>query len=881
MRNLKKGLARALAACTAAALMPTAFGGSDCCVPNGTPGCDDPICQALICAQDAFCCNNSWDQICADAAVAQCPVCAGGGGDSDCCEANGTPGCDDPVCQALICAQDSFCCNNSWDQICADAAIAQCAVCAGGGGCAPACGTAKINVACLGGAQADNAAIVGQLRSSPNGAGFCTAWIIAAPDIMFTNNHCSPQSGDFVAFNFECDACNGGSEQAVTTFQVTSVLACNAAQDWCLFRVNGNVASQFGQATIDPSLTPVGTPIYEIHHAEGEVKGFDDGQVTGVNIGVNCPGSIPEHSVSVIASQGASGSPVFRVDNDCVTAACNCGPPCSPGFVLPMSTLFPNLQAAVQNAGSTILLCGQSAGCPGEGSCFEANGTPGCDDAECCEAVCAADSFCCETEWDGICADAALEICGNCGGGGAGDCCADNGTPGCNDAACCELICVQDAFCCENNWDGICADAATEQCDVCQVGPGDCCVEGGNGTPGCDDPDCEALICAQDSFCCATSWDGICADAAQAQCGICGGCCQANGTPGCNDQDCQDLICAQDSFCCDTSWDGICADAAVEQCTVCGGMPPVPTGACCFPDGSCAELTAAECGPAGGAYQGDDTVCGPGVCPQPSACPGDGSCFEDNGTPGCDDAECCEAVCAIDSFCCETEWDGICADEAFEICGDCGSAGAGDCCSANGTPGCNDFDCCALICAQDAFCCDNSWDGICADAAIEQCEVCIPDPTGACCINDKCFELTAANCAESGGEYFGDGIVCAPGLCEKPNPCPGDGDCCINNGTPGCEDAECCELICSQDSFCCNTSWDGICADAAVDQCEVCAVGGCVGDLDGDGDTDSGDLNILLGDFGCTSGCVGDLDGDDDTDSGDLNVLLGDFGCTP
>jgi len=52
----------------------------------------------------------------------------------------------------------------------------------------------------------------------------------------------------------------------------------------------------------------------------------------------------------------------------------------------------------------------------------------------------------------------------------------------------------------------------------------------------------------------------------------------------------------------------------------------------------------------------------------------------------------------------------------------------------------------------------------------------------------------------------------------------------------------------------------------------------CVGDLDGDDDVDSTDLNILLTDFGCTSNCIGDLDDDDDTDSTDLNILLSVFG---
>jgi hypothetical protein len=53
----------------------------------------------------------------------------------------------------------------------------------------------------------------------------------------------------------------------------------------------------------------------------------------------------------------------------------------------------------------------------------------------------------------------------------------------------------------------------------------------------------------------------------------------------------------------------------------------------------------------------------------------------------------------------------------------------------------------------------------------------------------------------------------------------------------------------------------------------------CIGDLDGDGDTDQSDLGILLADWGCTSGCVGDLDGDDDTDQSDLGILLADWGC--
>jgi spore coat protein A len=43
--------------------------------------------------------------------------------------------------------------------------------------------------------------------------------------------------------------------------------------------------------------------------------------------------------------------------------------------------------------------------------------------------------------------------------------------------------------------------------------------------------------------------------------------------------------------------------------------PPVPTGACCLPDGSCDTLSAAQCSAAGGTYNGDGTSCTTGLCP--------------------------------------------------------------------------------------------------------------------------------------------------------------------------------------------------------------------------------------------------------------------------
>jgi hypothetical protein len=71
-----------------------------------------------------------------------------------------------------------------------------------------------------------------------------------------------------------------------------------------------------------------------------------------------------------------------------------------------------------------------------------------------------------------------------------------------------------------------------------------------------------------------------------------------------------------------------------------------------------------------------------------------------------------------------------------------------------------------------------------------------------------------------------------------------------------------------------------------VDDVEIWAVDTgpeCLGDLDGDGDVDLGDLSILLAHYGMTSGAAyedGDLDGDGDVDLTDLSALLAVYGTT-
>ncbi len=232
--------------------------------------------------------------------------------------------------------------------------------------------------------------------------------------------------------------------------------------------------------------------------------------------------------------------------------------------------------------------CGEGAG-----TCCAPNGTPGCDDVDCCNLVCGLDDFCCDFEWDQSCVDSANAFCGDlcaadCGSPGTGGCCVENGTPFCDDEECCNQICAIEPFCCDNQWDLTCAAMA-------------------------NDPDTGCSICVNEA-CTETS----------------GTCCLANGTPGCDDPQCCNTVCSIDPFCCDVTFDAQCAATAQAEC-----------GDLCTPEG-CGDAIAISC-------------CGANI--------------PELQTAGCNNEACCNTVCAEDAFCCDTAWDLACALTANDLCG--------------------------------------------------------------------------------------------------------------------------------------------------------------------------------------------------------------------
>jgi hypothetical protein len=106
-----------------------------------------------------------------------------------------------------------------------------------------------------------------------------------------------------------------------------------------------------------------------------------------------------------------------------------------------------------------------TCGHPISGNCYEPNGTAGCEDNDCCDAVCKVMESCCTNEWDQDCADLAVDLCPPpCPG--EGSCFEPQEDVGCEDKSCCEQICMLDSFCCSLRWDPLCAAHAVALCGI-------------------------------------------------------------------------------------------------------------------------------------------------------------------------------------------------------------------------------------------------------------------------------------------------------------------------------------------------------------------------------------------------------------------------------
>ncbi|MGH2570073.1 MAG: hypothetical protein ACRDGR_02525, partial [bacterium] len=253
------------------------------------------------------------------------------------------------------------------------------------------------------------------------------------------------------------------------------------------------------------------------------------------------------------------------------------------------------------------------------------------------------------------------------------------------------------------------------------------------------------------------------------------------GPPACGA--CYPTSRVEHSFFWGTAGSPLCPGSTLNDGSLCGaewlaialvaGGPPQP-GACCFEDGSCDVLLAADCFSLGGQFQGAGTDCSV-QCPilTGACCFEDGSC-EITLADECaslggiflgKDTDCSDACPSFAGACCFE--DGSCE---ILLAGECASVGgffqgsgtdcstpcppfAGSCCLDDGS-------CVIADGPSDCAAQGGTFRGVGTD-----CTTPCPSNSGACCFSDgSCQLVDAATCAALGGEFHGVGSSC--GFCQ-------------------------------------------------------------------------------------------------------------------
>jgi hypothetical protein len=209
-------------------------------------------------------------------------------------------------------------------------------------------------------------------------------------------------------------------------------------------------------------------------------------------------------------------------------------------FYLKANAAKPDEPCGDNTCGAGEYCCNASCGicAPEGGACIQIACEPLCHDVceegdalattcgDCAATVCAADPYCCNTAWDGICVSEAAQLCGACEPEPEPESCphSECSAGSALDASCsscADAVCAADPFCCDVKWDGLCVKQAQQSCATCEPGPQNCshtaCDKGPALAESCSP--CAAAVCAQDPFCCATKWDNLCVSEANQLCG--------------------------------------------------------------------------------------------------------------------------------------------------------------------------------------------------------------------------------------------------------------------------------------------------------------------------------------------------------------------------
>ncbi len=246
-------------------------------------------------------------------------------------------------------------------------------------------------------------------------------------------------------------------------------------------------------------------------------------------------------------------------------------------------------------------------------------------------------------------------------------------------------------------------DLAFDLLPICDTATGSCFAT--HGTPGCSNHGCCSFVCESDPFCCETMWDGVCVSEAETACTpayvtgpiidpwnghrhrLLDATYWANSLPGVGGTE-HGFVTIDSAH--ENAW---LRDALLNNIA---GWTPVPafiglsdinqegtfvwssgkpftysnwyTGEPNDQDGEdvveMSHLHGRWNDISSGVTRAAITDSWRSTCGGPFA----GNCYEEGSTPGCADEACCNAVCDIDTFCCDAMWDDVCASEASSFC---------------------------------------------------------------------------------------------------------------------------------------------------------------------------------------------------------------------
>ncbi len=782
------------------------------CDPTPFAGCGGCKCEACVCQMDPYCCQVGWDTIC----VEECKQCGG------CC----APQCTGKECgpdgcggQCGTCSADKKCnAAGKCEVVCVpDCAGKQC----GPDDCGGTCGTCPVNQTCL-----NDVCFAGKSCSQLVDCSVGCVQQSGAECLFDCLDQGTPEAQTKFFDLLQCVMWQCGMNMDLDCMLKSMKGACLAEYNACIQCKTDCVNKQCGPNGCGGNCGVCQTGYYCDNY---KCKPQCTPSCTGKECGDNgCGGSCGVCKTDMQCSDTGKCVPVCKPNctgkqcgaDGCggLCGSCPAGMVCSPeGLCQPVGPVCGD--GVCSGQGESCLSCQEDCG-PCTGDCCQSHDSVGCSDPAVTKCVCSMDSFCCEVMWDSLCADEAQNQCGakcGCVPSCAGKQC---GPDGCNGTC---GTCPAGMTC----QSGVCKTVCTPNCVGKQCGTDGCggtcgkCADGfkcdtGKCVPSCV-PSCTGKKCGPDGC------SGIC--------GLCGPD-QVCLSGQCQDAwDCELLLnclwdCAEgDETCTGGCWSKASPEAqeqylVIWECIleVCGPEPVEPCPGQAILTGECKDEFNAclDCTPTCTGKQCGSDGCGGdcGACPTGYTCSVYGYC---NCVPSCTGKVCgndgCGGSCGECStgYQCNLSGKCVCLPQCTgKQCGPDGCGGSCGLCPVGQV--CDPTGKCVAGCVPNC---------VSADGTIKQCG---PDGCGG-----QCGYCPPGLTCTAAGQCQQTGPVCGDGQCDAyggeycltcPTDCgPCTGDCCTAHDGTGCADPAVTKCVCSMDPFCCQTTWDSICASEAQQQC--------------------------------------------------------------